>query len=799
MLKKSLIAIPLFSLAVLGASILPFPIAIDESKAAETTQAINGVQLSQSKRFALVVGVDDYPGNPLSLPVRDAELVKQKLESVDFEVTLLKNPTLGTLIEARETFVRKIDSSGDDVTALFFFAGHAVQFDGHNYLIPAESKLLPSPGEVADSPGKAAFIDQAMDAQLGMLNYLSESKASQIIFVLDACRTNPFNPDHRAGARPAGGLAKMGARSGGADTFILFSASPGQVAFDGESGASNSPFTRSFAQAISQPGSSLAAVYSQVNDKVREITNGNQKPYQEGVLFDFHFIEPLAAPALASGQTRLLDTGHERSQYDIVRDGAQLLKQTLAEKTINDIEKAAEDGDAEAQYLLGIAYHVGEGVAADPERTAYWLRRAAVRGFSRAQFAYGQRLYWGWGETETSKTEGFDWWLVAAENGNASAMLEIGNAYLYGREGVLVKDLAKAEEYFNQALSVGALEAETALGRLYTAKATEAQKSGDTEAFEQANEKRLAYYQKGAQKGSSTSMYWLAEMYRYGDYVKLDLQKAIEWYKKSTSASDIDAALALAKLYADESTAGLGEAQPEEAAKYFRIAMELGSETAGLELADLIRRGKVEVTPKRSQEVIQLYEQAVNKGYLRGAVYLSEIYLKGELTEKDLKKAEQYGLKALELEKTTEPDSEDAWPMHVQVAYKNLLKLYKEENLQPPNLQLVKTLEDRVGSLDGGMKRFTVPITCGTVKSPFHVYTWDWKLDEPPTTAQFTWVEEARGCEVPDDVVESFQKLYQIARENNVSFSELAAYALGKASKNANNNNENNGNANNNE
>jgi len=762
------------SLAISGVSTLLFPLAIDQSKAAETTPAVTGVKLSPSKRLALVIGINEYPEDPLKLPVSDAQLVKRELESVGFEVTLLINPTIGKLTEARDAFVRKINSSGDNVTALFFFAGHGVQFDGHNYLIPAKSKLL-------SASGKAAFIDQAMDAQLGILNYLSESKASQVIFVLDACRNNPFNPGHRGTRSP--GLAKINVNPGGPDTFILFAASPGQVAFDGDEGASNSPFTEAFAKAISQPGSSLESVYKQVNEQVKKTTDGKQRPYQEGVLFNFEFREAVAAPVVASGQARLLETGFEKRQYDIVKDGYKLLRQTLAKKSINDIQKAAEGGDAEAQYLLGIAYNAGEGVAADQERTAYWLRRAATRGFSRAQFAYGQRLYWGWGEIQPNKKEGFDWWLVAAENGNAAAMLEIGNTYLYGREGVPGQDLVQAEKYFNQALSVGALEAETFLGHLYTEKAKKAQTAGNTKTFAQASEKKLAYYQKAAQKGSSDAMYWLARMYRYGEYVKLDLPKAIEWYKKSISAGDSNAAVDLAQLYADESATGLGKSQPEEAAKYFRIALNLGSKTARVELADLIRKGKVKVTPQTSKEAIQLYEQAVVDGSLRAAADLSGIYLKGELAAKDLKKAEQYGLKALELEKTTKPDSEDAWPMYVQSAYSNLLRLYQEEKLQPAKPQLVKAIEDRVGLLNGNLKRFTVPITCGTIKTPFHVYVWDWKLDKPPTTSQFDWVEKARGCEVAKDVVEAFEKLYKIARENNVSFQELTVYALGNASK----------------
>jgi hypothetical protein len=493
------------------------------------------------------------------------------------------------------------------------------------------------------------------------------------------------------------------------------------------------------------------------------------------------FRDPPPVPVVASGPARLIETGVERRQYDVAGLGLQLLRQTLAKKSIEDIKKAAEGGDAEAQYLLGVAYLYGQGVAADPERGTAWMRRAATKGFSRAQFAYGNRLYWGWGNTTPNKKEGFEWWLVAAENGNATAMLEIGRTYLYGSEGVPGQDLIQAEKYFNQALAAGATEAETFFGLLQAVKAEKARKAGDAKAVEQASQKQLAYFQSGAQKGASFAMYRLALMYHYGDYVKVDLQKAVEWYTKSTAAGSVDSAEALANLYAYDT--GLGKAQPEEAAKYFRIAIDLRSETAGIELADLIREGKIKATSQTSKEAVQLYEQTVAKNPLRAAASLSEVYLKGELVTKDLKKAEQYGLKALELEKTTKPDSEDAYPMYARLAAYTLLKLYKEEKLQPAKPQLVKELEARVGPLNGGMNRFTVPVICGSATAPFHVYIWDWKLDEPPTTAQFAWLEKARDCKVPKDVVESFQKLYKIARDNNVSYLELTDYALSNANK----------------
>jgi YHS domain-containing protein len=97
------------------------------------------------------------------------------------------------------------------------------------------------------------------------------------------------------------------------------------------------------------------------------------------------------------------------------------------------------------------------------------------------------------------------------------------------------------------------------------------------------------------------------------------------------------------------------------------------------------------------------------------------------------------------------------------------------------------------------MKRFTVPTDFAGTKFPFHVYTLEYgqaplckaqaeALDPDVFCAGFSgiddqviWVRELRGGEVPIDVITSFQKLYSIARENNVSFPDLAVYALGAA------------------
>ena len=54
--------------------------------------------------------------------------------------------------------------------------------------------------------------------------------------------------------------------------------------------------------------------------------------------------------------------------------------------TFNEIEKRANQGDAEAQCILGVMYEDGEGVARDDAKAIYWYEKSAEQGYVSAQF-----------------------------------------------------------------------------------------------------------------------------------------------------------------------------------------------------------------------------------------------------------------------------------------------------------------------------------------------------------------------------------------------------------------------------
>ena len=82
--------------------------------------------------------------------------------------------------------------------------------------------------------------------------------------------------------------------------------------------------------------------------------------------------------------------------------------------------KAAEQGDAEAQYELGHCYHYGYGVTEDKTEAVKWYRMAAEQGHVYAQCWLGVCYFIGNGVTQ-DKTEAIKWYRKAAEWGHEEA------------------------------------------------------------------------------------------------------------------------------------------------------------------------------------------------------------------------------------------------------------------------------------------------------------------------------------------------------------------------------------------
>jgi len=141
--------------------------------------------------------------------------------------------------------------------------------------------------------------------------------------------------------------------------------------------------------------------------------------------------------------------------------------------------KAAKQGDADAQLMLGGSYNHGQlalsalaehagrkllGVPEDYAQAAFWYRKAAEQGIAEAQSNLGLLYHNGQGVPQDDSQAAL-WFRKAAEQGDAGAQSELGILYLLGC-GV-PQDYAQAAFWFRRAAEQHYHPAQYGLGLMY--------------------------------------------------------------------------------------------------------------------------------------------------------------------------------------------------------------------------------------------------------------------------------------------------------------------------------------------
>jgi TPR repeat protein len=127
------------------------------------------------------------------------------------------------------------------------------------------------------------------------------------------------------------------------------------------------------------------------------------------------------------------------------------------DETITDLIPKAQNGDAEAQCNLGACYYHGKGVPKDFTEAVKWFRKAAEQGHAVAQFMLG--VCYIEGGFPEDPVEQVKWIRMIAERENAESQYAyaLGNCYLKGY-GVF-QDSVEAAKWFHKAAEQGHEEA----------------------------------------------------------------------------------------------------------------------------------------------------------------------------------------------------------------------------------------------------------------------------------------------------------------------------------------------------
>lgn len=287
--------LPICVLLVFGAVLCAFALAVSPAAA------------QQQRRFAFVMGNGAYQ-NIAKLPnaLNDANATRSMLQEAGFDVTAATDLSLAGLRSALDVFVDKVKQGGAGSTALVYYAGHAVQLDGANYILPTDVR----PETSANIPNQSLSLTE-------ILRKLDAAGARSKIAILDACRNNPFAARELSrglalqmvdganeGIRSEAGLARIDSNSG---TFVAFATSPGSTAADGT--GPNSPFTTAFLREAREPGLPIEQVFRRIRLAVYDSTSGIQIPWDTSSLItDVSFFQRPAGTAPSPAQPAVAGT-----------------------------------------------------------------------------------------------------------------------------------------------------------------------------------------------------------------------------------------------------------------------------------------------------------------------------------------------------------------------------------------------------------------------------------------------------------------------------------------------------------
>ena len=193
--------------------------------------------------------------------------------------------------------------------------------------------------------------------------------------------------------------------------------------------------------------------------------------------------------------------------------------------------KAAEAGNAEAQFELGNMYFYGRnGTPINNPLALTWYQKAAEQGYAAAQFAMGQMYAIGF-TVPKDMSEAVKWYQKAAEQGHMEAIQKLALYY----EGGNVENYSEAAKWYQKAVEQGDMSAMYTVGRCYE------KAQNDAEA--------VRWYRKAAEQGIANAQWKLGHLYQYGSLgISEDKAEAIKWYRKAAEQGDEFAKKCLQKL-----------------------------------------------------------------------------------------------------------------------------------------------------------------------------------------------------------------------------------------------------------
>jgi caspase domain-containing protein len=267
---------------------------------------------SPQRRMALVIGNGAYiNASWLTNPSNDAQDMAFVLRSLGFELVgggARLNQSADQMKQLIKDLGEKLSHGG---VGLFYYAGHGVQAEGHNYLIPVDANILREKTLEFDT----VDVNRVLAEMDGAGNGFN-------IVILDACRNNPFARSWRSADQ---GLAQINAPEG---TLIAYATSPGRIASDGT--GRNGTYTAELLRQMRVPKLSIEEMFKAVRAGVKAATKNQQTPWEASSLVGaFCFVGDCTNPGTkglpSNSDSSLLEpAAFELSYWDSIKTSSNI-------------------------------------------------------------------------------------------------------------------------------------------------------------------------------------------------------------------------------------------------------------------------------------------------------------------------------------------------------------------------------------------------------------------------------------------------------------------------------------------
>lgn len=384
-------------------------------------------------------------------------------------------------------------------------------------------------------------------------------------------------------------------------------------------------------------------------------------------------------------------------------------------------KKAAEQGEATAEFGLGACYAQGWGTAKDVDAARRWFARAATHGQKEALQSFNEQgvteipdEFRNKDATDADLTK-YKELKEKALAGDSEAQYELAEAYYYGRDGAIENE-SEAVRWYRKSAAQNNSDAIYSMGICYY-KGQGVEESNDRAFYwfqkgaflenidaeymtgicnlngygTEVNEKLADFwFERAAEKGHAKAMRQMGDGHRRGrGILKKDDVKALEWYKRAAEKDDPVAQYWLAEFH-ECGRGGLAVDLEESFAWRLSSAKNgdvdsmncvgwayqkgLGTEVDAEKAVEWYAKAVEEGSAKAMNNLAKCYEdafgveqdlykafdlftQSAEKGFSRGCYHLGRFYENGICVDVDMAKAKEWYQKAAD---KGEKDAKDA-------------------------------------------------------------------------------------------------------------------------------------------